>query len=410
MQPSPTPTAPPRVMPPPNNLNAPRNLPSPLQHQAPAEIKQSPVVHYTFVLVGLTLLVYVLHTLDSILLPVLFAALLSVLLLPLAARLERWKIPRVWAITLTLLVVILALVGLFYGFGSQIASLRDELPKLQQRAVEYFDQGQQWASVHFGYQPMSKEQVIDQSLAAFKSSAGGYLGSTLSTTAGILSVTTLVPIYIFCFLYYRDHMRQFLFRFVNPNKRTSVLHTMDNIQVVVQAYIQGLLTVIVIVSVLNSIGLLALGVKFAVFFAIFASVLAVIPYIGILVGSAVPALVTLVDTGSPAKALGVVGVFMFVQFLEGNFITPMITGSKVSINPMAAIIVLILGGELWGTPGMILSIPLVAVLKVVFDANKSTEPWGFLLGDISDGAELKSAKTPAKANFFKRLWLRLKPA
>ncbi len=409
MQPSPTPTAPPRVMPPPNNLNAPRNLPSPLQHQAPAEIKQSPVVHYTFVLIGLTLLVYVLHTLDSILLPVLFAALLSVLLLPLAARLERRKIPRVLAIIFTLLIVIAALAGLFYGFGSQIASLRDELPKLEARGVLYFDQAQQWASHKFGYQPMSKEQLIDSSMASFKSSAGGYLGSTLSTTAGVLSVTTLVPIYIFCFLYYRDHMRQFLFRFVSPNKRTSVLHTMDSIQVVVQAYIQGLLTVIVIVSVLNAIGLLILGVKFAVFFAIFASVLAVIPYIGILVGSAIPALVTLVDTGSPSKALGVVGVFMLVQFLEGNFITPMITGSKVSINPMAAIIALILGGELWGTPGMILSIPLVAVLKVVFDANKSTEPWGFLLGDISSGAELRSAKVPVKAGFFKRLWQRLKP-
>ena len=410
MQPSPTPAAPPRVMPPPNNLNAPRNLPSALQHQAPAEIKQSPVVHYTFLLIGLTLLVYVLHTLDSILLPILFAALLSVLLLPLAARLERWKLPRVWAIVFTLLIVIAALMAMFYGFGSQIASLRSELPKLESRSVLYFDQAQQWASQRFGYQPLSKEQLIDQSMSSFKSSAGGYLGSTLSTTAGILSVTTLVPIYIFCFLYYRDHMRQFLFRFVSPNKRTSVLHTMDSIQTVVQAYIQGLLTVIVIVSVLNSIGLLLLGVKFAIFFAVFASVLAIIPYIGIMVGSAIPALVTLVDTGSPAKALGVVGVFMFVQFLEGNFITPMITGSKVSINPMAAIIALILGGELWGTPGMILSIPLVAVLKVVFDANRSMEPWGFLLGDLSDGTELRSAKAPAKNNFFKRLWLRVKPA
>ena len=86
-------------------------------------------------------------------------------------------------------------------------------------------------------------------------------------------------------------------------------------------------------------------------------------------------------SGSPGKAAAVVGVFVFVQFLEGNFITPMITGSKVSINPMAAIIALILGGELWGTPGMILSIPLTAVLKVVMDTSKSTEPWGFLLGD-----------------------------
>ena len=287
------------MFPRPNTLNQPRNLPSPTQTHAPAEVRQMPVVYYTFLLIGLSLLVFVLRKLDSVLLPILFAALISVLLLPLVTRLERWKLPRVWAIIIALLLVIGTLVGLFYLFGSQIMSLREELPKLQAKSVQYFDQVQQWAQAKFGYQPMSKEQLIDSSMESVKSSAGGFLGSTLSTTAGFLSVTTLVPIYIFCFLYYRDHMRQFMFRFVTPDRRTGVLHTMDNIQTVVQAYIQGLLTVIVIVSILNAAGLLVLGVKFAVFFAIFASVLAIIPYIGILVGSAIPALVTLVETGSP---------------------------------------------------------------------------------------------------------------
>jgi len=392
------------MFPRPNTLNQPRNLPSPTQNHAPAEVKQAPIVYYTFLLIGLSLLVFVLRKLDNVLLPILFAALLAVLLLPLVTRLERWKLPRVWAIIVALLLVIGTLVGLFYLFGSQIMSLREELPKLQAKSVQYFDQVQQWAQAKFGYQPMSKEQLIDSSMKSVKSSAGGFLGSTLSTTAGVLSVTTLVPIYIFCFLYYRDHMRQFMFRFVTPDKRTSVLHTMDSIQTVVQAYIQGLLTVIVIVSILNAIGLLVLGVKFAVFFAIFASVLAIIPYIGILVGSAIPALVTLVETGSPGKAAAVVGVFVFVQFLEGNFITPMITGSKVSINPMAAIIALILGGELWGTPGMILSIPLIAVLKVVFDASKTTEPWGFLLGDVTDGEDTKRDTSDDRPGFFAKAW------
>ena len=389
------------MFPPLINRGTPRALVT-QQNTPTPEAKLAPVVHYTFLLIGLSLLVFVLRKLDNVLLPILFAALLSVLLLPLVTRLERWKFPRIWAIIVALLVVIGSLAGLFYLFGSQIMSLRDEFPKLQAKSVEYFDQVQQWASVKFGYHPMSKEELIDSSVKSVQKSAGGYLGSTLSTTAGILSVTTLVPIYIFCFLYYRDHMRQFLFRFVTPDKRTGVLHTMDNIQTVVQAYIQGLLTVIVIVSILNATGLLLLGVKFAVFFAVFASVLAIIPYIGIMVGSAIPALITLVETGSPGKAAAVVGVFTFVQFLEGNFITPMITGSKVSINPMAAIIALILGGELWGTPGMILSIPLMAVLKVVFDASKTTEPWGFLLGDVTDGEDMPKDKSDNKPGFFAR--------
>jgi predicted PurR-regulated permease PerM len=164
-----------------------------------------------------------------------------------------------------------------------------------------------------------------------------------------------------------------------------VLHTVDNIQSVVQGYMSGLLTVIAVVSVLNAIGLLALGVKYAIFFAIFASVLAVVPYIGIIVGSIIPALLTYVDTGSLTHGLLVIGVFMVVQFISDNILAPLITASKVSLNPLTAIIALILGAQLWGTPGMILSVPLSAVIKVVLDANKATEPWGFLMGDVGDG-------------------------
>ena len=392
------------MLPPPNNFNTPRNLPPQPQNVAP--VRQLPAVHYSLLLAGLTVLVFALQKLDSILLPILFAALIAVLLLPLVNRLERWKLPPIWAIIVALLAVIGALMLIVYLFGTQLATLRAELPLLQTKAIQFFDQMQQWASVKFGYHPMSKQELIDESMKSFKKGAGGYLGTTLSTTAGVLSTVTLVPIYIFCFLYYRDHMRQFMFRFVAPDRRTSVLTTMDKVQTVVQAYLQGLFTVIVIVAILNAVGLLLLDVKFAVFFAVFASVLAVIPYIGILVGSSIPALITLVETGSPAKAAAVVSVFVFVQFLEGNFITPMITGSKVSINPMAAIIALILGGELWGTPGMILSIPLTAVLKVMMDANKTTEPWGFLLGDVGSNDEQLEPRTPAKGNFLTRWWHR----
>jgi predicted PurR-regulated permease PerM len=390
------------MLPPLNNLNTPRHPIS------PPEVKQAPVIRYTFLLIGLSLLVYVLHKLDNILLPLCFAGLLATLLLPLVRRLENWRWPRVLAILVSLLLMILALAGLIYFFGSQLVDLRSEWPLVQQKLAAYFEMTQQWLHQKFGLRPMSKDELIDSSFNSAKKSAGGFLGSTISTTAGVLSVTTLIPIYIFCLLYYRDHIRQFMFRFVAPDKRTTVLHTMDNIQTVVQAYISGLLTVIVIVSVLNAIGLLVLGVKFAIFFAVFASVLAVIPYIGILVGSAIPALMTLVETGSPAKAAGVVAVFLVVQFLEGNFITPMITGSKVSINPMAAIVALILGGELWGTPGMILSIPLVAVLKVIFDANKNMEPFGFLLGDVTDGEETRHDKSDDQPGFVAKAWKMIK--
>jgi len=395
------------MLPPANQFNTPRNVPSASATHAPTQIKQSPVVHYTFMLIGLSLLVFVLHKLDDLLLPLVYAILLSLLLMPLVTQLEKWRWPRMLAIATAILVVILFIAGLFTFFGSQIISLRGELPLIQNKLVVLFDQQQQMLSKRFHFQPMSHDEVIDSSLSALQSQSSKYLGSTLNTTLGVLSTVTLVPIYIFCFLYYRDHLRQFMFRFVEPDKRTVVLHTVDNIQNVVQGYMSGLFTVIVVVSVMNAIGLLALSVKYAIFFAIFASVLAVIPYIGIIVGSIIPALLTYVETGSLTHGLAVIGVFMAVQFISDNILAPLITASKVSLNPLTAIIALILGAQLWGTPGMILSVPLSAVIKVVLDANKATEPWGFLMGDVGDG-EATTKDPNDDRGFVAKLWDQLR--
>jgi predicted PurR-regulated permease PerM len=391
------------MLPPPNQFNQPRNLPGQSFNHAPTEIKQSAVVHYTFLLIGLSLLVFVLNKLDDLLLPLIYAVLLSLLLMPLVTKLEKWRWPRMLAIAASILLVVLFLAGLFTFFGSQIISLRSELPLIQSKLVVLFDQQQQILSKRFNFQPMSHDEVINSSLSALQKQSSKYLGSTLNTTLGVLSTVTLVPIYIFCFLYYRDHLRQFMFRFVEPDKRTMVLHTVDNIQNVVQGYMSGLFTVIVVVSVMNAVGLLVLSVKYAIFFAIFASVLAVIPYIGITVGSIIPALITYVETGSLTHGLLVIGVFMLVQFVSDNILSPLITASKVSLNPLTAIIALILGARLWGTPGMILSVPLSAVIKVVLDANKATEPWGFLLGDVSDGEATKKDPSDDR-NFLTKLW------
>jgi hypothetical protein len=142
-----------------------------------------------------------------------------------------------------------------------------------------------------------------------------------------------------------------------------------------------LFLVIIIVGILNSIGLLILGVPHAIFFGFLAGFLILIPYIGILIGSLFPALLSIVTMDSPWYAVGVIGVMSFVQFLEGNFITPNIVGSKVSVNPMAAIVALFLGGQLWGLSGLILALPVTAILKVILDTIPSLEPFGFLLGE-----------------------------
>jgi predicted PurR-regulated permease PerM len=318
---------------------------------------------------------------QGILVPICFSMLFALLLLPLSERLER-RLPRALAIIVCLVTVILILGCLIWLLSAQLMSFSEELKNITDKLTVFWNKLQVFLFQNFGIQPTSKNELVSKNLSTLRETGTRFLGSTISLTTGALSVVTLIPIYIFCMLYYRDHLRRFIFQCISRENRDAFMHTMDNIQKVVESYISGLMIVIVIVAILNTVGLLIMGVPYAFFFGAFAAVLTIIPYIGILIGALLPALFILIQSGSLVNAVIVVGIFSFVQFLEGNFITPNITGSRVSINPFAAILALIIGGQIWGAAGMILAIPVIAILKVVFDAYDPLRPVGFLLGDV----------------------------
>jgi predicted PurR-regulated permease PerM len=345
------------------------------------ELKLPDYLKYTIILLGLILLLYLLQLFQGFLVPVCFSVLFALLLLPLSERLER-RLPRALAIIVCLVLVILVLACLIWLLSAQLMSFSEELQNISDKLAVFWNKLQQFLFNNFGIKPTNKNELVSKNLSTLRETGTQFLGSTISMTTGALSVMTLIPIYIFCMLYYRDHFRRFIFQCISRENRDAFMNTIDNIQKVVESYISGLMIVIVIVAILNTIGLLIMGVPYAFFFGAFASVLTIIPYIGILIGALLPALFTLIQTGSLINAVIVIGIFAFVQFLEGNFITPNITGSKVSINPFAAILALIIGGEVWGAAGMILSIPIIAMLKVVFDAYEPLRPIGFLLGDV----------------------------
>jgi predicted PurR-regulated permease PerM len=345
------------------------------------ELKLPGYLKYTLVLLGLILLLYLLQMFRGLLVPLCFSMLFALLLLPLSERLER-RLPRALAIIVCLVTVILILGCLIWLLSAQLMSFSEELKNITDKLAVFWNKLQQFLFQNFGIQPTSKNELVSKNLSTLRETGTRFLGSTISLTTGALSVVTLVPIYIFCMLFYRDHFRRFIFQCISRENRDAFMNTMDNIQKVVESYISGLMIVIVIVAILNTVGLLIMGVPYAFFFGAFGAVLTIIPYIGILIGALLPALFILIQSGSLVNAVIVIGIFSFVQFLEGNFITPNITGSRVSINPFAAILALITGGEIWGAAGMILAIPVIAILKVVFDAYEPLRPAGFLLGDV----------------------------
>jgi predicted PurR-regulated permease PerM len=148
-----------------------------------------------------------------------------------------------------------------------------------------------------------------------------------------------------------------------------------------QNYISGLILVIAIIAILNTTGLLILGIKYAVFLGILSALLTIIPYIGIVLGSILPILVALLTKDSLLYAAGVIAIFGLVQFLEGNFITPKIIGSKVNVNPLSAIIALIVGGAVWGIAGMILAIPILGIIQIILSNNKDLKPFASLISN-----------------------------
>jgi predicted PurR-regulated permease PerM len=356
------------------------------------KIKDIPTLQkLAYTLVVLVLVVYILFLLKDIIVPFLFAGLLSFLLLPVVIFLEKHKFPRALAILIAI-VIAFSLVGVFFYFSyTQIAQLESLIPLITEKGTLLIKNLENFAKVNFH---VNQTEILEQSQKYFTEllkNIPNLISQTLGTTSNFLINFSLLPLYIFLFLSYRDFLKTFIFKLLSGTSKHKIEIVIDKINVVIRSYLTGLLLVILIIGGLNTTALLILDIEHAIFFGFFAAILVLIPYIGIAIGAALPVVVALITKDSYLYAAAVAASFGTIQFLEGNFITPYVVGSKVSINSLAAIIALLLFGNLWGVSGLVLALPLIAVLKVIFDASDSTKAWGFLLGD-SDHADVGEIK------------------
>jgi predicted PurR-regulated permease PerM len=326
--------------------------------------------------------VFILWVLKDVLVPLAFAAILAILVLPVCSFLERKGLPRTLAISFTILVVFALIVLLVTILVGQIRTLDDVWPMMIQKGENWLLYGQEFLSEKLNFR--QDEQLTEGRkylTEVFKSSTSIF-SNALSNTTGFLASLALIPLYVFLMLLYRDFFKEFLFKLFDKVEDTKLNRVLEKIKAVAQNYMSGLLLVILIVGTLNTISLLLLGIQNAFFFGFFAAVLVLVPYIGIAIGSILPIVLALITKDSALYAFGVALSFGVIQFLEGNFITPYIVGSKVSINSFVAIVALILFGNLWGISGLVLALPLTAIIKVIFDSVTKLKPWGFLLGDV----------------------------
>jgi predicted PurR-regulated permease PerM len=347
----------------------------------------------SLILLGLIALFYALSTAKSILVPLLFALLLAMLLNPMVNFLSK-GVPRVLAITAAVLVAMLALFGLSYFIVTQAAHFSETLPELEEKLTAVGADAGRWAQEAFNMRRSEVNDAVEKVKDEGMAQGGSFVGQTLTTVGTLFAFFFLLPVFTFLLLLYKRLLITFIAKLFPTQNHEVLGDVLTQTKGVVQSYLVGLMLEAGIVTVLNWVGLMIIGVEYALLLAVIGAVLNLIPYIGMIIATILPMIIALA-TLEPTAALWVLALYAFVQFLDNNFIVPKVVASRVELNALVSIIAVMIGGALWGIPGMFLSIPLTAMLKVIFDRVPGLQPFGFVLGD--DDPETRRAIFRLKA-------------
>jgi predicted PurR-regulated permease PerM len=339
------------------------------------------LVKLTLVVISIIGLGYLLALGQSILAPFFLAFLMAMLFLPFATFLERkLRFPRSFSTLTSLMIMLVILSGLVYFFGSQLSSFSKDLPHLRMQSTEVFKSLQKWVSDTFHIKINEQLGYLDQGLDKLLSSSGVILGFTFgifSTGFGFIIFFILFFIFI---LNYRRILNNFIVTVFNEKHKSSVQEVVNEVRIMTKKYIIGLCLQVVIVSILTSILLTILGVKYAVLLAILTGLLNVIPYLGICISLLISCFIAFA-TGTPTTCIYVLIGYIGIHIVDGNIILPFVVGSKVKINALFSFLGILLGEHLWGIAGMFLCIPAIAILKIIFERVDGLKPWGKLLGE-----------------------------
>ncbi|MCB0628503.1 MAG: AI-2E family transporter [Saprospiraceae bacterium] len=317
-------------------------------------------------LISMTLIVYILIKGQSILVPIAFAALFALMLKPVSNFFERLFSNRVAAIFITFLVALLPVFFLITFFSFQIVTVLGDLSGLMDQLQMGIETIVLWSGENLGLDADQIQEWLTNNFAAVLETPLNFITSSLSSSTVMMTSMLICAIYTFFFLLYRTAFKNFLLTQFDQESRTKARSMIHQAQDLSQRYFYGLLLVMLILGVLNSLGLWLIGIQYPFFWGFLGAVLAIVPYIGTTLGGTFPFIFSLMTTHTWWQPLAVVLLYITIQSIEGNFITPKVVGSSVKINPLAAIIALIIGGALWGIAGLVLALPIVATLRTMF--------------------------------------------
>ncbi|HRO46284.1 AI-2E family transporter [Agriterribacter sp.] len=315
----------------------------------------------------------ILYVGKTLFIPLFFGLLIAMILYPVCKWLEQKRFPKGIAITICLLIVALLFAGIAALLIWQINMFREDAPGLIKKLQATGQEAAQWISESFG---LTTANWAQQSLG----SIGGLAKTVINNMLDMVFMLFLIPIYTALFLYHRRVFVQFLRWVAGERHRQKLDLMLPKMIDTYFNYIKGMILVYIIVGVLNSIGLLALGIEHAVLFGMLCAIMTIIPYVGIVVSALLPISIAWLSTDSVWYPAGVIAVFAVVQYLEANVIFPKVVGVQLNVSTWAMLVAIIAGGILWGVSGMVLFIPFVALLKIGTDYVEEWKPLNLLLG------------------------------
>lgn len=318
---------------------------------------------------------------QNIVVPFAFAVLLTVLLLPVVSFLESKKINKVLSIGIAILLAIGFIGGVFYFLSSQIASFLQDVPSIKQHLNEHVIAIQNWIKNKFNISFTEQNQYLNEQADKLKATGTSYIKTTFFSISEVAVLLILIPIYTFLLLYYRQHIRNFLFIVFKKDNNQEVQSVINKSKLMIRSYMVGLLIEMAIVATANSIGLVILGIKYAIFFGVLSAVLNIIPYIGMFTATLFTALITLTTSDSSSDIIWIIIIFYGIHIIDVNILMPKIVASRLRINALVSILGVIIGGALAGISGLFLSVPAIALIKIICDHIESLKPWGMLMGD-----------------------------
>ncbi len=338
----------------------------------------------SILLIGLYVSISILSAIQDIVLPVIYGLLLAVLISPQVNDLERRGMHRSLAISGVLILFVAGFIFLLLLLASQASLVGEAFPVLSEKFEELVRQGVAWGSDFFNIRASKINQWVKSIRGDIYENSSAVIGVTLTTAGGVLATLFLTPVYVFMLLYYKRQLIEFIYRLMGRHHDEKIQEFLTETKTIVQGYLHGLLAEFGIIAILNSAGLLILGMDYAILLGVGGALLNVIPYLGGLIAVVIYMVVALV-LKTPVYALYVFILYAGVQLIDNNYIVPKIVGSKVKLNALVCLLSVLAGSALWGIPGMFLSIPLIAIIKLVLDRIPELSPWGFLLGDTQIG-------------------------